>query len=231
MKIRCSIYDIRFIIRYPAPVPILVFLRSKVWVCGRPLAGIVGSNPARSMDYVCYECCMLWGRGLSDGLIPCPEESCGLTFIECGQVQQWPATLTLVEEVRLSKKELVFIVIIHWCCHNCWSSLFRWFRSYRMWPCSYVSDPQSFKILWCPHFQGKQTSWTVCTRGWDHSLFRCHKPVTQYTPLLVYFSVSSHKLSCLVCFLFPFPYLYIIHVLISLHPCFPLFSFPKHVKI
>jgi hypothetical protein len=58
--------------------------------------------------YVSCECCILSGRGLSDGLIPCPEESCGLTVIECGQVQQLPATLTLVEEVRLSKKEPVY---------------------------------------------------------------------------------------------------------------------------
>jgi hypothetical protein len=30
--------------------PIPVALRSKVWVCGRSLIGIVGSNPARGMD-------------------------------------------------------------------------------------------------------------------------------------------------------------------------------------
>ena len=29
---------------------ILVSARSKAWVCGRSLAGIVGSNPAASMD-------------------------------------------------------------------------------------------------------------------------------------------------------------------------------------
>ena len=32
------------------PVPIPVAARSKTWVCGRSLAGIVGSNPARGMD-------------------------------------------------------------------------------------------------------------------------------------------------------------------------------------
>ena len=31
-------------------VPILVALRSKAWVCGRSLAGIVGAIPARSME-------------------------------------------------------------------------------------------------------------------------------------------------------------------------------------
>jgi hypothetical protein len=85
--------------------------------------------------------------------------------------------------------------------------------------------------LWCPHLQCKQSSWTACTWGWDHSLFKCHKPVTQYTSSLAYFSVSCHKLSCFVCLLFPFPYSYVICVLISLLPCFPLFCFPKHVKI
>jgi hypothetical protein len=49
--------------------------RSKAWVYGRALAGIVGSNPTGSMDV-----CLLWvfvlsGRGLHDWLIPRPEES------------------------------------------------------------------------------------------------------------------------------------------------------------
>ena len=34
--------------------------RSKGWVCGRSLAGIVDSNPASGMD-VCRECCVLSG--------------------------------------------------------------------------------------------------------------------------------------------------------------------------
>jgi len=36
-------------------MPIPVAARSKAWVCGRLLAGIVGSNPTRGM-YVC----LLW---------------------------------------------------------------------------------------------------------------------------------------------------------------------------
>ena len=48
--------------------------RSKAWVYGRSLAGIMDSNPAGGMD-VCFECCMLSGRGLCDGLITRPEES------------------------------------------------------------------------------------------------------------------------------------------------------------
>jgi hypothetical protein len=31
-------------------VPIQVAVRSKAWVCGRSLAGIVGSNPTGGMD-------------------------------------------------------------------------------------------------------------------------------------------------------------------------------------
>jgi len=38
--------------------------RSKVWVCGRSLAGIVGSNPAWAWISVCCERCVLSGRGL-----------------------------------------------------------------------------------------------------------------------------------------------------------------------
>jgi hypothetical protein len=51
-----------------------VSARSKAWVRGRSLAGIVGSNPAGGMD-VCCECCVLSGRGLCYGLITRPEES------------------------------------------------------------------------------------------------------------------------------------------------------------
>jgi len=38
-----------------------VAARSKAWVYGRSLAGIVGSNPAWGMD-VCVECCVLSGK-------------------------------------------------------------------------------------------------------------------------------------------------------------------------
>ena len=44
-----------------------VATQSKTWVCGRSLAGIVGSNPAG--------CCVLTGRCLCDGPIPRPKES------------------------------------------------------------------------------------------------------------------------------------------------------------
>ena len=43
-------------------MPIPGAVRSKAWVCGRSLTGIVGSNPSGGMD-VCCECCVLSGRG------------------------------------------------------------------------------------------------------------------------------------------------------------------------
>ena len=48
--------------------------RPKAWVCGRLLAGTVGSNPAGRMD-VCRDCCVLSSRGLCDELINRLEES------------------------------------------------------------------------------------------------------------------------------------------------------------
>jgi len=55
-----------------SPVPVTA--RSKAWVCGRSLAGIVGSRPTGFMD-VCCECCVMSGRGLCDELITRPEKS------------------------------------------------------------------------------------------------------------------------------------------------------------
>ena len=42
-------------------MPIPVAARSKTWVCGRSLAGIVGSNPAGGMDMslVSVVCCQV----------------------------------------------------------------------------------------------------------------------------------------------------------------------------
>ena len=49
--------------------------RSKVWVCGRPLAGIVGSNAVGDMD-VCLLCELCFDRYIFLGrLITRPEES------------------------------------------------------------------------------------------------------------------------------------------------------------
>ena len=51
--------------------PVPVAARPKVWVCGRSLAGIAGSNLTRGS----CECRVLSGTGLCDELITCPEES------------------------------------------------------------------------------------------------------------------------------------------------------------
>jgi len=57
-------------------VPIPVATLSKVWVCGRSLDGIAGSNPAGgAWIFVFCECCMLSVIGLCDGPITRPEES------------------------------------------------------------------------------------------------------------------------------------------------------------
>jgi hypothetical protein len=60
--------------------------RSKAYVCGRLVAGIAGSNPARGM-YVCLLCLYVVlscvGRGLCDGLITRPEESYSVSNCVC----------------------------------------------------------------------------------------------------------------------------------------------------
>jgi hypothetical protein len=58
---------------YKWPIPVAA--RSKVWVCGGPLAGIVSSNTAGGMDVWHFMSVVLSGRGLQDGLITHPEES------------------------------------------------------------------------------------------------------------------------------------------------------------
>ena len=41
-------------------VPVPVAARSKAWVCGRSLAGIMGSNPAGAwMSVMCVVCCQV----------------------------------------------------------------------------------------------------------------------------------------------------------------------------
>ena len=51
-----------------------VAARSKALFCGRSPAEIVDSNPTGGTD-VCFESCVLSGRGLCDELITRPEES------------------------------------------------------------------------------------------------------------------------------------------------------------
>jgi hypothetical protein len=61
--------------------------RAKAWVCGRALAGIVGSNPTGAWMFVLYSVCVS-RRGLCDGPIPRPEEAYRLWCVsECDQVK------------------------------------------------------------------------------------------------------------------------------------------------
>jgi len=80
--------------------PIPGAARPKVWVCGRSFAGRAGSNPTRGMD-VCYECCVLSGRGLCDGPITRTEESYRL----CTCVWVWSCILD--NEVALADWEIL----------------------------------------------------------------------------------------------------------------------------
>jgi hypothetical protein len=63
-----------------------VAARSKAWVCGRSLAGILGSNPAGAWTSVSCDCCVLSGRGPCGGLITRPEDSYRLW---CAWVWSW----------------------------------------------------------------------------------------------------------------------------------------------
>jgi len=76
-------YRLLILDAYHLDTPVAVAARSKVWVCGRSLAGIVGSNPTGGVD-VCCDCRVLSGRGLCDELIIRPEESYRLCcVVEC----------------------------------------------------------------------------------------------------------------------------------------------------
>jgi hypothetical protein len=59
-------------LEFQSPIPVAV--RFKAWVCGRLLRLRVQITPVAWMS-VCYECCVLSGRGLCFGLITRPEES------------------------------------------------------------------------------------------------------------------------------------------------------------
>ena len=63
-----------------------VAARSRAWVCGSSLAGIVGSNPAGSWISVSCECCVLSGRGLCVRLLSRPVKFCRLW---CVWVSSW----------------------------------------------------------------------------------------------------------------------------------------------
>jgi hypothetical protein len=55
---------------------------SKVWVCGLCLVGIAGSNSVGGWIFVCSECRVLIGRGLSVKLVIRPRRptECGVPY-------------------------------------------------------------------------------------------------------------------------------------------------------
>jgi hypothetical protein len=82
----CMLYRIYAFTVLLRPIPVAA--RSKSWVCGRALAGIVGSNPTRAWLFVSCKVFVLWGRGLCVGLITRPEDSYRLWCVsECDQVK------------------------------------------------------------------------------------------------------------------------------------------------
>jgi hypothetical protein len=67
-----------------------VAVRSKAWVFGRALTGIVVSNPTGGMDVCVVLCCVLSGRGLCVEPIPRPEESYRLWCVsKCVTMKPW----------------------------------------------------------------------------------------------------------------------------------------------
>ena len=64
---------------YTRPFPVAA--RFKVWICGRSLAGIVGSDPAGGMDISVLWVLVLSCTGLCIGLITCPEEFYGMWYV------------------------------------------------------------------------------------------------------------------------------------------------------
>jgi hypothetical protein len=68
--------------------PIPVAARSEAWVCGRALAGIMGSNPTGGIDVCLLYSVFLSDRSLCDWPISRPEESFRLWCVsECDQVE------------------------------------------------------------------------------------------------------------------------------------------------
>ena len=57
---------------YHRSFSIPVAARFQVWVCGRSLGGIVGSNAGGPWKFVCCECCVLPGTVFCAGLITRP---------------------------------------------------------------------------------------------------------------------------------------------------------------
>ena len=62
--------------------PIPVVSHSKAWVCGRSLAGLLGTNLTWKWMFVSCGCCVLSGRGFCVELITRPEETYRVWFVE-----------------------------------------------------------------------------------------------------------------------------------------------------
>jgi len=91
-------------------MPFTIAARSKAWVCCRSFAGMAVSNPAGSMD-VCFECCVLSGRGLCDGLITRPDEShqvcvCVCVCVCVSEFDRWP--IRGCRAMKIQKKSVAY---------------------------------------------------------------------------------------------------------------------------
>ena len=67
--------NVKFAFDYLNERLIPVAEQSKVWVCGRSLDEIAGSNPAGGRMSVACECCVLSGISLCDKPVTRPEEA------------------------------------------------------------------------------------------------------------------------------------------------------------
>jgi hypothetical protein len=79
-------------------LPIPVAERSEPSVCGRSLAGIVGSNFSGEWMSICCECCVLSGRVTCNGPILRPEESCRMCMCVC----HWVLSGATINPLHLS---------------------------------------------------------------------------------------------------------------------------------
>jgi hypothetical protein len=88
-----------------------VALPSKAWVCGGSHCGIAGSNPTSALKPVCGYCCVFSGRGLCDGSITHPEDSCWVWPAWCDWGSSWrrPSHTGVVEPWE----NFFFLISIH----------------------------------------------------------------------------------------------------------------------
>ena len=78
---------------------------SKTFVCARSLVGFADWNAAGGM-VVSYECFMLSGRGLFDGPIYRPGESCHVCVDVCGCVCVWVGVCASLSVIRCKNDRL-----------------------------------------------------------------------------------------------------------------------------